>query len=79
VGKKKKGKKAKNKPADTDLQAQIDRLTKENAALQTRLEKIVQLAVSSRAPEQESDDEDDEYEELSHDVDDQIDEDEAGR
>ena len=67
--KKKQKKQKKRDTADVqDLQATVERLRQDNEALRARLEKIGELA--SDLPG--SDDEDDEYEELNHDVDDQI-------
>jgi hypothetical protein len=65
--KKKKDKKHKNGPAG-DLEAEVQRLRSENENLRARLVKIADLA--SDLPGDP--DEDDEYDELTRDVDDEI-------
>lgn len=73
MGKKKKEKKQElASPSVLDLEAQVKRLRQENIELRERLERIAELA--HYVPSFEIDeDEEDEYEELSNDVDDLID------
>jgi hypothetical protein len=67
--KKKKDKKKSSVEPPSDQEAEVRRLREENEMLRARLEKIAELA--SGLPV-EHDEEDDEYEELTHDVDDLI-------
>lgn len=68
MGKKKKEKN--DASAGADPQSELRRARAENEALRARLEKIAELA--SDLPGAARDVEDEEYEELTHDVDDQI-------
>jgi hypothetical protein len=68
--KKKKQKKKNSADPVPDLESEVQRLRDENEMLRARLGKINELA--SDLPGHEPDDEDDEYEELTRDVDDVI-------
>ena len=73
MGKKKDKKQKKRGTPETDLQQLVDRLQQENALLRARLGKIAELSRDLPAVLLvEADDEDAEYEELLHDVDDQL-------
>jgi hypothetical protein len=68
--KKKKVKKKNSVTPAADLEAEVQRLRAENEILRARLEKISELAAD--LPGREPDDEDDEYDELTRDVDDLV-------
>jgi hypothetical protein len=72
---KKKNKKKQDSPVPAELDAQVERLRRQNEALRARLEKIRELTHELPL----DDEEDDEYEEMRVDVDDQIAADKAAR